>query len=75
MVLAQEQIQSQWNRIEDMSPHNHSCLILDKGAKKHMMEKRQPFQQMFLGKLDLCLQKTKTRSMFVTLFKYQLKVD
>jgi hypothetical protein len=26
-----------------------------------------------LGKLDICLQKTETRSMFVTLYKYQLK--
>jgi hypothetical protein len=32
-----------------------------------MMEKRQPLQQMLLGKLDICLQKTKTRSMFLTL--------
>jgi hypothetical protein len=38
------------------------------------MEERQPLQQMFLGKLDICLQKTETRSMFVTLCKYQLNV-
>jgi hypothetical protein len=30
-----------------------------------MIEKRQPLQQMFLGKLDTCLWKTETRSMFV----------
>jgi hypothetical protein len=35
------------------------------------MEKRQPLQQMLLGKLDICLQKTETRSMFITLYKYQ----
>jgi hypothetical protein len=28
---------------------------------------------MLLGKLDICLQKTETRSMFITLYKYQLK--
>jgi hypothetical protein len=28
-----------------------------------------------LEKLDICMQKTETRSMFVTLYKYQLKVD
>jgi dTDP-4-amino-4,6-dideoxygalactose transaminase len=37
------------------------------------MEKRQLLQQMLLGKLDTCQQKTETRSMFVTLYKYQLK--
>jgi hypothetical protein len=38
-----------------------------------MMEKRQPLQQMLLGKLDICMQKTETRSMSFTLYKYQLK--
>jgi hypothetical protein len=42
---------------------------------KHTMEKRQPLQQMLLGKLDICMQKTETRSMSFTLYKYQLKVD
>jgi hypothetical protein len=37
------------------------------------MEKRQLLQQMLLGKLGTCQQKTETRSMFVTLYKYQLK--
>jgi hypothetical protein len=27
------------------------------------------------GETDICLQKTETRSMFVTLYKYKLKVD
>jgi hypothetical protein len=40
-----------------------------------MMEKRQLFQQMLLGKLDICLQKAEVRSMFVTLYKHQLKMD
>jgi hypothetical protein len=43
--------------------------------QKHTMEKRKTLQQMLLGKLDICLQKTETRPMFVTLYKYQLKVD
>jgi hypothetical protein len=32
------------------------------------MEKRQTLKQMFLGKLDICLQKTETISMPVTLY-------
>jgi hypothetical protein len=39
------------------------------------MEKRQLFQQMLLGKVVLCLQKTETRSMFITLYYYQFKMD
>jgi hypothetical protein len=42
---------------------------------KHTMEKRQPLQKMLVGKLDICLQKTESRSMSFTLYKYQLKVD
>jgi hypothetical protein len=38
------------------------------------MVKRQPFQQMLLGKLDICMQKTKTRSMSFTLYKYQFNI-
>jgi hypothetical protein len=38
------------------------------------MEKK-PLQKMLLEKLDICLQKTETRPMSVTLHKYQLKVD
>jgi hypothetical protein len=39
------------------------------------MEKRQPLQQILLGKVAICLQKTETRSMPVTLYWYQVKVD
>jgi hypothetical protein len=39
------------------------------------MEKGQPLQQMLLGKLDICKQKTETRSMSFTLYKFQPKVD
>jgi hypothetical protein len=40
-----------------------------------MMEKRQPLQQMVLGKVAICLEKTETRTMFITLYWYQLKMD
>jgi hypothetical protein len=40
-----------------------------------MMEKRQPLQQMLLGKLGICIQKTETRSMFVTIYRYHLIMD
>jgi hypothetical protein len=43
--------------------------------QKHMMVKRQPFKQMLLGKPVICLQKTETSFMPVTLCKYQLNVD
>jgi hypothetical protein len=33
-----------------------------------MMEKRQLLQQILLGKVAMCLQKTETRSMFITLY-------
>jgi hypothetical protein len=62
--------EDQWNRIEDldMKPHNYNQLVFDKGAK-NMMEKRQPLQQKQLGKLVSSLQKTGTRSMFITLYQ------
>jgi hypothetical protein len=37
------------------------------------MEKRQPLQQMLLGKLYICMQKTKTRSMSFMLYKFHSK--
>jgi hypothetical protein len=37
-----------------------------------MTEKRQPLQQMLLGKWDICIQKTKTRSASFALYKYKL---
>jgi hypothetical protein len=37
---------------------------------KHAIENRQPFQQILLGKLNICMQKTE-RSMSFTLYKYQ----
>jgi hypothetical protein len=40
-----------------------------------MMEEKQLLQQMLLRKLDVYLQKTKTRPLFITLYKYQLKLE
>jgi hypothetical protein len=37
------------------------------------MEKRQPLQQKLLGKLVSNLQKTETRSMFITLYQFSSK--
>jgi hypothetical protein len=45
----------------DMNLPNYTHLILDQA--KIMMENRQPLQQMFLGKLDICMQKTETKFM------------
>jgi hypothetical protein len=69
--------EDQWNRIEDadVNPPNYALLIFDKGAKKYVRQKRQPLQQMLLGKVVICLQKTETRSMFITLYWYQLKMN
>jgi hypothetical protein len=35
-----------------------------------MMEKRQPLQQKLLGKLVSSLQKTETRSVYITLYQH-----
>jgi hypothetical protein len=40
-----------------------------------LTKKRQPLQYILLGKLDICMQKTETRFISLTLYKYQLKVD
>jgi hypothetical protein len=58
-----------------MNPCSYTDLTFDKGTKKHTMEKRPSLQQMLLGKLDICMQTTETRSMSFTLSEYKLKVD
>jgi hypothetical protein len=67
--------EDQWNKIEDPDMNPCSPSKFWQRFQKHTTEKRQPLQQMLLGKLGICLQKTETRSMPVTLYKYQLKVD
>jgi hypothetical protein len=57
-----------------MNPHSYAHIIFDKSSK-NMMEKRQLLQQMLLGKVFIHLQETKTRSMFITLYYNQLKMD
>jgi hypothetical protein len=38
------------------------------------MEKRQSLQQMLLGEVVVHLQETETKSMFITLYLYQIKM-
>jgi hypothetical protein len=57
-----------------MNPQSYAILFSIK-APNYAMEKKQPLQQMLLGKVFICWQKTETRSMFITLCLYQLKMD
>jgi hypothetical protein len=68
--------EDQWSKIvdPDMNLCSYVHLIFDKGAR-NTIEKGQPLKPTLLGKLDICLQETETRFKFVTLYKYQLKVD
>jgi hypothetical protein len=76
MVLARKQI---WRLVEQNRRPRYESVQLHppfwQRSQKCKMEKRQPIQLMLLGKLDICMQNTETRSMFVTLDKYQLNVD
>jgi hypothetical protein len=78
MVLAQKQTgrpveQSRGPRYE--STQVCPPVFLTKATKTCAGKKRQPIQQILLGKLNICMQKTETRSMSFTEYKYQLKVD
>jgi hypothetical protein len=61
--------EDKWDRIEDpdMKPHNYTTLFLT-NVLKYTMKKRQPLQQKLLGKVVSHLQKTETRSVFITLY-------
>jgi hypothetical protein len=62
--------EDQWNRKVDLDvkSHNYTHLIFDKDDKNIQFVKRQPLQQMLLGKVVICVQETETRSMFSTLY-------
>jgi hypothetical protein len=47
-----------------MNPHRCAHLIFSQRCQKHTMVKRQPFQQMLLGKVVICLQKAETRHVY-----------
>jgi hypothetical protein len=59
----------------DMNPHGYAHIIFLQRHPKHTMEKRRPLQQMLLGKLDFCMQKTESKFVSFTLYQYKLKVD
>jgi hypothetical protein len=51
-----------------MNPRSYAHLIFNKGAKNIREEKTASSQQILLRKLDICLQKSETISMPVTLY-------
>jgi hypothetical protein len=58
-----------------MNPCRYDKLSFDKVPKNIQQRKDSLFNKLLLGKLDICMQKTETRSMFVSLHMDQLKVD
>jgi hypothetical protein len=50
----------------DMNPYSYAHLIFDKGAKTYHVEKAASSTNV-AGKSGICLKKTETRSMFITL--------
>jgi hypothetical protein len=69
-VLTQKQI---WRPVEQNRGPGYESIQLCpphfwQRHQKHIVEKRHPFQQMVLGKVAICLQKTETRPMLVTLY-------
>jgi hypothetical protein len=70
MVLGWKQI---WRPVEQNRVPGYESIQLCplnfwKRCQKHMLNRRQSLQQMLLIKLDICLQKTESRFMFVTLY-------
>jgi hypothetical protein len=68
--------EDQWNRIEDldMNPHNYTHLIFDKGAKT-LNGQKVAYSTNVTGKSGYLLKNTETRSMFITLYRNQVKMD
>lgn len=58
-----------------MNLHIYFQIIFKNGSKIIQWEKGQPFQQIFLGKLDIHMQKKEVASLSNIVFKIQLKVD
>jgi hypothetical protein len=77
MVLAQRQTgrPMDQNRRPRQKPTHLQSTDLQQRSPEHRMEKRQPLQQMLLGKLDIHMKKTETRSLSFTLYQNPLKVD
>jgi hypothetical protein len=75
MALAQKQTGRPMyqNRRSRHKPMNLYIADLRQRSPKHMMEKRHPLQQMLLGKQDIHMQKTETRSLSFTLYQDQFK--
>jgi hypothetical protein len=72
MVLAQKQM---WRPMEQNRSLRYEFTQLCppdffQRHPKHTMEKRQPLQQILLGKPNMCMQKTETQSRSLTLYKY-----
>jgi hypothetical protein len=60
------------NRRSTDKPTHLEPTNLQQRSPKHMLEKRHPLQQMLLGKQDIHMQKTETRSLSFTLYEIQL---
>jgi hypothetical protein len=61
--------EDEWNRIKDvnMNPHSYAHLIFGKVTKIYNRENKASSRNV-VGKSGICLQKTETRSMFITLY-------
>jgi hypothetical protein len=69
MYWHKNRYEGQWNRMEDseINPHSYAHLVFDK-AVKSVQWRKEPLQQMLLGKVVICRQKTETRSMPASLY-------